>query len=491
MIGKMECKPAVELLGKVCDEGTFQSRVTADTTDPDGISIPRPYSELLKEVRELTGRPCAVVWGAARIGGMPCIVLVNEFEYMRGSLGAVEAAEICAAMDNAAADHVPFIWLTASGGCRLMEGTPAMLAIPRILAARSRLADAAVPFISVAVGPHLGGDRLITSQADIALAVEKTWLGYVGPRVIQYYDKVILPDGFQTTEWAFANGQLDQVVSFGDLAGTLANLLSVLAPPSPESVEKVAGRIQDRSPSESVEAARLTKPLSSRIYADMCDVRFDLHGDRVAGDDPAVLGGIGRIAGRPVVLTGHNAVANTEDFQTRLTANFEMAHPSGHRKALRLVNLACRLRLPIVTLVDTCGTYPDVEAEAENQPGVLGELTTAMLNAKVPTVGLVLGQAASSGIVPFITVDRLMVADTCYCSILDPDAVSNIIFGTAERADEAARALRVSSTELVEDGVADERVSGMLSGKQLAGWVSSAIDEATKAGVPSQARHRA
>jgi acetyl-CoA carboxylase carboxyl transferase subunit beta len=233
MTGRRDCLPAKEVLTLVCDKGTFIPNPTVHVSAPTGINVPGPYSVLLDKARKGSGQHCAVQWGSAKICGNSCIVMANEFAFIGGSLGAIEASEICRAMETAASDRLAFVWLAAGGGCRVMEGLPPMLLIPRILAARNRLAQMASPLIAVTVGPNLGGDRLITTQADFAVGVEKTWLGFVGPKVIEGFDKAVLPDGFQSTEWAIDNGQLDQVVSMEDLPGTLGRLLSVLGPAKP------------------------------------------------------------------------------------------------------------------------------------------------------------------------------------------------------------------------------------------------------------------
>lgn len=485
MTGKRDCRSSDELLELVCDTNSLIRKTTPDTPEPRGVDTALSYSERLRQAREATGRRCALQWGVARIGGNRCVVLANEFGFIAGSLGTAEAGEICRAMDTAAAEHVPFVWLAASGGCRLMEGLPPLLSIPGILAARNRLAAESAPFIAVTVGPHLGADRLITTQADFAVGIENTWLGFVGPKVIEQHDNTALPEGFQTTEWAFTNGQLDQVIALDKLQECLTTLLSVLASPEPAAVVGVPSEPEQRSAWQSVVAARTTKPSARAIYEHMADLRFDLHGDRVSGDDPAVMAGVARVAGRPVAVVGHNAPASP-DVADRIAVNFQMPHPSGYRKALRLVALARRLRLPIVTLVDSPGTCPDVESEAGNQPGVLGELTNAMLEAHVPAVGIIVGEAVGAGALPFVTVDRLYMADTSCFGVMAPEGAAAILLGDASRAEEAAELLDMSSGAILAAGAADGRICVDADGRELVRVVVAALDEI--GGTPDRRR---
>jgi acetyl-CoA carboxylase alpha subunit len=223
-------------------------------------------------------------------------------------------------------------------------------------------------------------------------------------------------------------------------------------------------------------AARTTKPSSRQLLADMAEQYFEIHGDRVSGDDPAVMACIARIAGRPVFVVGHNSPVS-DNVVGKITADFQMPHPSGYRKALRLVSIARRLKLPILTFIDSPGTFPDVESEAENQPGILGELTGAMLQAEVPTIGVILGEAIGSGALPFMTVDRLFMADTAYCSPICPEAASAILLGDVLHAEDAAELLKVSSGEMQAAGIADMRISGRISGRDLAQVVAAELQE--------------
>ena len=186
-----------------------------------------------------------------------------------------------------------------------------------------------------------------------------------------------------------------------------------------------------------------------------------LAGDRVFSEDPAVMGGLARLADRPVVVIGQE---KGHDTQTRLERNFGMARPEGYRKAARLMGLASRFGLPIVTLVDTPGAYPGKGAEERGQSEAIARCTDACLSAEVPVVACIIGEGGSGGAVAFSAADRVLMLEHSIYSVISPEGCASILWKDAEKMREAAEALRLTAQNLEPLGIIDRIVPEPVGG---------------------------
>ncbi|MGQ0674852.1 MAG: acetyl-CoA carboxylase carboxyltransferase subunit alpha [Rhodospirillales bacterium] len=190
-----------------------------------------------------------------------------------------------------------------------------------------------------------------------------------------------------------------------------------------------------------------------------------LAGDRAFGEDKAVVGGLGRFRGRSVVVIGHEKGRSTED---RVRHNFGMARPEGYRKARRLMALAERFELPVVTLVDTPGAYPGVDAEARGQAEAIARSIEACLDARVPLISVVIGEGGSGGAIALAAGDRVLMLEHAIYSVISPEGCASILWRSAEQAKEAAEALRLTAQDLQRLGVIDRVVDEPLGGAHRA-----------------------
>jgi len=188
-----------------------------------------------------------------------------------------------------------------------------------------------------------------------------------------------------------------------------------------------------------------------------------LAGDRNFADDHAVMGGLARFNDRPVMVIGHEKGHNT---QSRIEHNFGMARPEGYRKAIRLMDLADRFGLPIITLVDTPGAYPGKGAEERGQSEAIARSTEKCLNVKVPLISVIIGEGGSGGAVAFATGNRLAMLGNAIYSVISPEGCASILWKDAEKMREAAEALRLTAQDLVKLGVADTVIPEPAGGAQ-------------------------
>jgi acetyl-CoA carboxylase carboxyl transferase subunit beta len=211
----------------VADEGSFQE-ADADlvSTDPLHFRDSRKYRDRLKEGEKLTGRRDALVYGPARIEGLPTILAVFDFRFMGGSMGSVVGEKIVRGIEKSLALKVPFISFSSSGGARMQEGIISLMQMAKTSAAVSKLGEAGVPFFSVLTDPTFGGvTASFAMLGDIIIAEPKALIGFAGPRVIEQTIREKLPDGFQRAEFLLEKGMVDMIVERRDMKKTLAGLI--------------------------------------------------------------------------------------------------------------------------------------------------------------------------------------------------------------------------------------------------------------------------
>ena len=186
-----------------------------------------------------------------------------------------------------------------------------------------------------------------------------------------------------------------------------------------------------------------------------------LAGDRSYGEDAAIIAGIGRFRGRSVAVLGQEKGADT---QSRLKHNFGMAKPEGYRKAIRLMEMASKFGLPVVTLVDTAGAFPGVEAEERGQAEAIARSTEACLGLQVPMVAAIVGEGGSGGAVAIASANRVLMLEHSVYSVISPEGASSILWRTPDKAADAATAMKVTAQDLLDlaviDGIVPEPVGG-------------------------------
>ena len=186
-----------------------------------------------------------------------------------------------------------------------------------------------------------------------------------------------------------------------------------------------------------------------------------LAGDRNFADDHSIMGGLARLEGRPVVIIGHEKGSDTK---SRIARNFGMARPEGYRKAIRLMDLANRFGLPVISLVDTPGAYPGKGAEERGQSEAIARSTEKCLQLKVPLISVIIGEGGSGGAVAFATANKLVMLEHSIYSVISPEGCAAILWKDTEKMREAAEALRLTAQDLLKLGVCDQMITGPAGG---------------------------
>ena len=220
------------------------------------------------------------------------------------------------------------------------------------------------------------------------------------------------------------------------------------------------------SPWQKTQVARHPeRPHFQSYIAGIVDGFMPLAGDRAFADDQAILGGLGRIQGRRVMVIGHE---KGDDTATRLKHNFGMGKPEGYRKAIRLMELANRFGIPVVTLVDTSGAFPGIHAEERGQAEAIARSTEACLSLEVPMVSVIVGEGGSGGAVALAAGNHILMFEHAVYSVISPEGCASILWRTAEKAADAAEAMRVTAQDLKKLGVIDQIVAEPVGGAHRA-----------------------
>jgi acetyl-CoA carboxylase carboxyl transferase subunit beta len=438
------------------DAGSF--RPGADglaSTDP--LDFPS-YAQTREKAATASGTDESVVAGPATITGIDVELALFSFGFIGGSMGEVAGERLARALERAGERGVPFLLYTASGGARMQEGMVSLIQMTKVVAARSGLARAHVPFLAVLGNPTTGGVLAsIAALADVTVAEVGATIGFTGPSVAEQFLGRPLAGTSHTAEITRASGLVDDIVDPGRVRDFLAHALAVLAPDAPQEVEapSIATDVSDDPDAwEVVQRARAeSRPRAPELLAAMLDSYIGLRGDRAGRDDAALGAALARIAGRRAVILA-----------------LDRAHPPGpgaYRKARRCLDIAARLDLPVVTVVDTRGANPTEGSETGGIAWEIAALFEAMLEAPVPIISVVTGEGGSGGALAFATADVLLAYPDSFFSVIGPEAAAAILWRDPSRAAEAARLLRVAAHDLVRLGIADALVNEPLTADSL------------------------
>lgn len=449
-----------ERIAQLVDTGTFDE-LTADlpASDPLEFIDSRPYPERLRAARQATGEREALVYGEATVDGHRLVVAVMDFRFLGGSLGSGVGELLVLAAEHALRWELPLLVVTASGGARMQEGALALLQMAKVSQAVAQLHEAGLLFVTVITDPTYGGVAAsFATQADVIIAEPGARLGFAGPRVIRDILRTELPAGFQSAEFLLEHGAIDMIAARGELRDVLTRLLRATVRPPDHGEPTVDQVITDaellprREAWDVVAAARHPdRPTGREYIALLAESFLELRGDRHRSDSPSIVGGIAEFDGRSVVV-----VATQKGHTTRelVATNFGMAGPDGYRKALRLFRLAEKLGLPLVTLIDTPGAHPGVEAEENGQAGAIAANILALTGLRVPVVAVITGEGGSGGALALAVADRVLMLENSVYSVISPEGCAAILWD-AKAAPMAASALRITAADLIRLGIVD------------------------------------
>jgi acetyl-CoA carboxylase carboxyl transferase beta subunit/acetyl-CoA carboxylase carboxyl transferase alpha subunit len=446
------------------DEGSFrETDVKLFSADPLSFVDDAPYVARLAEQRQVTGLADALITGVAALHGHRIVLAVLDFAFMGGSMGVVVGEKFVRAAESARERRVPLVSIVASGGARMQEGMFSLLQMAKTAAAIQRLHAAGVPYVSVLTHPTTGGVfASFASLGDVIVAEPGALIGFAGPRVVEHFLGRPLPPGSHSAEFLLEHGMIDDIVDRVALRGYVGTLLDVLEPRGKGVAATGATTRQQEAPAapedawETVRAARdPARPTALDYLRRMLDHFVELHGDRESGDDPAMVVGLGSLGGRSLAVVGIERGHGEETARRRQGRPM----PEGYRKAQRIMRLAARFTLPLLTVIDTPGAYPGIEAEERGLAGEIAETMALMSELPVPIVAAVVGEGGSGGALAIGVADRVLMQEGAIYSVIAPEGAAAILYRDAARAPELAAKLKITAADLREFGIVDAVVS--------------------------------
>ena len=463
---------AREILALLTDPSTF-TELPSPTGEsaPDGPLAWQGYDASRARAAERTGESESVVCGTARVAGTQAVLIAFEFGFLGGSLGERTGDRLEAAYTYARTHRLPVVPLVATGGSRMQEGMLALTQLQRVARQSALTREAGLPQIAVLRDPTTGGGwATLGAGADVILALPGVQVGFAGSRVRPADAD---PTAY-TAEAQVAAGAADAVVPMTELRETLGRWLRLLTaaaagsraagaapdpkraapgqrgqaplPPSPDAGQPapVPAALGTVTPSttgwEAVQNARSPQRPRAHAYLDAYFThRVAISGDRCGGTDTTgILCGFGDHEGRTVAYAAQTGTPT---------------RPAGYRTATRLVRLADRLGIPILTLVDTPGAANDADAERQGAGAAIAELFGAVAAARTPVTTLVIGEGGSGGALALAAAGNTWATPDSYFSVIAPELAAAILKRGPDQVEATADQLRIRPQDLVELGV--------------------------------------
>ena len=436
--------------------------------DPLNFCDRMPYKERLAEAREETGRPDALSAASGKIGGIDSTIAVMNPDFMLGSMGRSVGDGIIASIEHAIEKKQPYIMITTSGGARMQENILSLMQMARTTAAVNKLHAAKLPYIVILADPTFGGvTASFAMLGDIHIAEAGARIGFAGKRLIEQNMREKLPSNFQTADFMYEHGMVDIVSNRTELKSKLESILRVLTKQSASELEpividtpKVSSHGKSKSKNKAVgayEKVMLARNENRPYFLDyirgLVTDWTPLAGDRLFGEDPAMQCGLGYFRGIPSVIIGQE---KGRDIATRQKYRFGMPVPEGYRKAQRLMRMAEKFTLPLISLVDTSGAFAGREGEERGQSQAVAASIATGLSVATPFVAINVGQGGSGGAIAIATGDRVLMMENAIYSVIAPESCSTILWRDNKFKAQAAEAMKLTARDMAAVGAIDE-----------------------------------
>lgn len=479
----------------IADENSFEEwDMDLQTENPLDY---KGYEEKIEKLQEKTGLREAVVTGKATILGQPAVLAVCDGRFMMASMGEIVGEKITRAVERATRQELPVIIFACSGGARMQEGIVSLMQMAKTSAALKRHSDAGLLYISVLTDPTTGGvTASFAMLGDIILAEPKALIGFAGPRVIEQTIGQKLPKGFQRSEFLLEHGFIDQIVERPKMRETLGRILEFhgkVQTDIEDTIDKTAGETASQTGDQAVDRAtgkmvskttvhtadeikskdsedivdmaqtqkinawdrvllsrRKNRPVGSDYIRMLFQDFTEFHGDRLYGDNPAIIGGIAYFKERPVTVIAQEKGTNTKE---NIMRNFAMPSPEGYRKALRLMKQAEKFHRPVICFVDTPGAFCGLEAEERGQGEAIARNLYELSGLKTPVLSIVIGEGGSGGALALAVADEVWMLENSIYSILSPEGFASILWKDSTKAKEAAKVMKLTADDLKKMGV--------------------------------------
>lgn len=406
----------------------------------------------------------AIITGEIYINASPVAIGVMETRYMMASMGYVVGEKVTRLFEKATKKKMPVIMFCCSGGARMQEGMIALMQMEKTAAAVKRHGEKGLLFISILTNPTMGGvTASFAMLADVVLAEKGAMIGFAGPRVIEQNTGKKLPEGFQTAEFQKEHGFIDAILERENERKVLGLLVKQHLKKSRKNklfkldkqhkFNERLEHVQDEKLNNGVtawervqNARRIDRPTSLDYINNLFEDFYELSGDRVSGDDHAIVGGIVTFYDRTLTVIGNQK--GKDSLNDALYRNWGMASPQGYRKALRLAKQAEKFRRPIIFFIDTIGAACGETAEEGGQGLAIANLLQEMSTIKVPVLSIIIGEGGSGGALALGVANEVWMLENSIYSILTPEGYASIIWKDSNKAKDAAEIMDIDAEKL-------------------------------------------
>jgi acetyl-CoA carboxylase carboxyl transferase subunit beta len=436
------------LYAEIADPGSL-ARFGDDIEAADPSHWPG-YPDQLHRARIATGARHAVTTGVVTVGGEACVLVGFEFGFLGGSMGTAEGARIARAFSVAVAERLPIVCVAASGGSRMQEGTSALAQMQTVATAIAGARRAGIPHIAVAGDPTTGGVwASLIADADVLISVPGARVSFSGSRTRPAGADPRSPEYLADRKWA--RGFVDVLAPVPRLRAEVAAVVRLLSPRSrgdiPHRAPLPACPVDDRDSDGTSGADPWTHVGSvrgpSRAHADRWlagyfEQMFEIRGDRCGDVDRGLRCGFGSHHGTTIAYIAQTGAQTT---------------PAGFRTATRLLGMAARLRLPVLTLIDTPGAAAAPADETAGVGPAIAELFVAMASSQVPITSVVIGEGVSGGALALASPNDLWIARDGYLAVTAPEFAASILKLGVHDIPQVTTWLRLTPAELMSRGL--------------------------------------
>ncbi|QDZ42192.1 carboxyl transferase domain-containing protein [Corynebacterium sp. sy039] len=447
---------AQDLINDVLDPNSF---ISWSTPVRHG-RISESYARSLEKAQEKTGYDEAVITGEGTVFGQRVALVLSEFDFLGGSVGAATAQRIIDAIHRATAEKLPLLISPSSGGTRMQEGTPAFVLMVSITAAIYKHKDAHLPYLVYLRHPTTGGVMASWGAAGhFTFAQPGALLGFLGPRAVEAVTGKSLPEGVQTAENLANKGIIDGVISPSELRFSIKKIATIVLG-SQENTTTHSSAPHHYTPMQSTPpkdawaaisaTRRIDRPGISQILAALGDDNIiALSGTESGLTSPAIRVLLSRIDDQCVVIIAQDRHAQPPHAHTELDS-------AALQCARRGIALAKQLNLPIITVVDTPGAELSASAEESGIARCIAATLGDLVSADVPTISLILGQGCGGGALALLPADRTLSMSNGWLSPLPPEGASAIVYRDSTHAPEMMDEQHVVAQALYKHGIVDE-----------------------------------
>ena len=450
----------------IADPETFQeSDKLVYSTDPLEFKTRLTYKTKLSGDVERTGLTEAAVTGICEIGGVPAQLIVLDFGFMGGSMGCVVGEKVALALERSYKKKIACVAIVTSGGTRFQEGVLSLMQMAKTVTVANQLKLKGIPFISILSNPSTGHTfASFPNLADIILGEPGAMVGLQSLQVVRQESLDTLPNSANTSEFHLKHGMIDGVVERPKLKETVSNILDLLSSEykisrkvtrSARSTRKVSMNKLNNDVWDIVQIARHDSRPTARGYLQKIITNFvELHGDRYYGDDPTIVSGIGYLGGQTVAIVGQEKHKNStnENLKNAKTT------PEGFRKIQRLIQIANKFSLPLITLVDTSGPKLGIDSEERGLANTIATTISEMVNIQVPSISVIIGEGGSEAALPLLVTNKTFMLQNSILSVVSPEGAAEMIFQDPKRAKDVAESLKITAIDCYQLGIIDKIV---------------------------------